>query len=55
MIMQPWQLFGMGCICGAFITLLIIILAILRMASVKGVEIKRERVKENVKETDDNE
>lgn len=48
MYLAPWQIFAMGCVCGVFISAVIIVIALLRLAFKSGVRIeKEERGKDN--------
>ena len=50
MYLAPWQIFAMGCVCGALITFIILVTIFIRIVTHAGVRV--EKVK---KEEDNNE
>ena len=42
MYLAPWQIFAIGCVCGVFITLLIMIFLIIHFVRRAGVNIEKE-------------
>ena len=48
MYLAPWQIFLGGCVCGAFITLVILAVILIRIVARSGVRV------EHVKEEQDN-
>ena len=42
MYLTPWQIFALGCVCGVFITLLILVGLIIRWVKQAGVNIEKE-------------
>ena len=47
MYLLPWQIFLLGCMCGIFIAIVVIVLIIIRIATHSGVRIEREERKDN--------
>lgn len=47
MYLQPWQIFAGGCVCGVFISALIMLIVIIRFALRAGVRVEREEKKDN--------
>ena len=50
MYLQPWQIFAGGCVCGVFISALIMLTVIIRFAlkaGRAGVRVEREEKKNN--------
>ena len=41
MYIQPWQIFAGGCVCGSFVTVLVTVFIVLRMAVRSGVRVEK--------------
>lgn len=48
MYLQPWQIFVSGCLCGIFISALVLTVAVVRIALKSGVRINKEKEKKDV-------
>ena len=42
MYLAPWQIFAGGCVCGVFISVIVLVIVVLRIAFRSGVRIERE-------------
>lgn len=42
MYLAPWQIFAIGCVCGVFISLLIMVFLIIQFVRKSGVNIEEE-------------
>ena len=42
MYLAPWQIFAIGCVCGAFITVLVLGAVIIKAIKKLGVELEQE-------------
>jgi hypothetical protein len=51
MYLQPWQIFLSGCLCGIFVTFIVLVVVLIRIATYHGVEVRHEN---NEKENDEN-
>jgi hypothetical protein len=49
MYLQPWQIFAGGCVCGVFISVLILLIVVIRFALRAGVRIEAEDCEEKDK------